>query len=43
MACRDTDEVEIYRRDVETGLLTDTGRRIATSKPVCLVFREYPL
>ena len=42
VACRDTNEVEIYERDSDTGLLTDTGKRIATPKPVCLVFREYP-
>lgn len=34
VACRDSNEIEIYRRDKKTGLLTDTGRRIAVEKPV---------
>ena len=36
VACRDTDQVEVYERDAESGLLHDTGQRIAMSKPVCL-------
>lgn len=38
VACRDTDEIRIYRRDFKTGLLRDTGRSIRMSKPVCLKF-----
>ena len=38
VACRDTDEIQIFARDASTGLLTDTGRRIKTTKPVCLNF-----
>lgn len=38
VACRDSNEVQIYRRDSSTGLLQDTGRRIAISQPVCLQF-----
>ncbi len=38
VACRDTDEIQIFARDASTGLLTDTGRRIKTTKPVCLKF-----
>ena len=34
VACRDTDQVEIYARDKKTGRLQDTGRRIQLSKPV---------
>ena len=34
VACRDSNEIEIYARDEQTGLLTDTGRRIQTPKPV---------
>ena len=34
VACRDSNEIEIYARDQKTGLLTDTGRRIQTPKPV---------
>lgn len=37
-ACRDTDEVQIFTRDTESGLLTDTGQRISMEKPVCLQF-----
>ncbi len=33
-----TDEVVVFARDVETGLLNDTGNRIAVGAPVCLVF-----
>lgn len=34
VACRDTDEVEIYARDKKSGSLQDTGRRIQVPKPV---------
>ena len=34
VACRDTDEIEIYSRDKKTGALKDTGRRIEVPKPV---------
>lgn len=33
-----TDEVVVFARNVETGLLNDTGHRIAVGAPVCLVF-----
>lgn len=36
VACRDTNQIEIYARDASTGLLTDTGRRIDMPKPVVL-------
>ena len=36
VACRDSNVVEIYERDIETGLLKDTGKKIEMSKPVCL-------
>ncbi len=36
VACRDTNQVEIYRRDESTGLLQDTGERINVRQPVCL-------
>jgi 6-phosphogluconolactonase len=29
-------EVVIFKRDLKTGLLTDTGKRISVGKPVCL-------
>ena len=38
VACRDTDEVQIFIRNSETGLLTNIGKRIQMSKPVCLQF-----
>jgi len=38
VANQDTDEVVVFARDTETGILTDTGRRIAVPAPVCLVF-----
>lgn len=36
VACRDTDEIEVYHRDDTTGLLEDTHKRISMNKPVCL-------
>lgn len=41
VACRDTDEIQIYTRNEETGLLEDTGKRIEMSKPVCVKFLPY--
>lgn len=38
VACRDYDMIQIFARDAETGLLTDTGKTILMSKPVCLQF-----
>lgn len=38
VACRDTNEIQIFARDAETGLLQDTGEKIEMSKPVCLKF-----
>lgn len=38
VACRDDRRVEIYERDTATGLLTDTGRRIEATAPVCVQF-----
>ena len=38
VACRDSNVVQIFRRDAGTGLLEDTGKKIETSKPVCLKF-----
>lgn len=33
-----TDNIVIFRRDIKTGLLTDTGKRINVGAPVCLLF-----
>ncbi len=37
-ACRDSDSVEVYSIDKETGLPERTGESLSLSKPVCLVF-----
>ena len=36
--CRDSDRIQIFRRDLTTGLLSDTHREIRVSKPVCVQF-----
>ena len=36
VACRDTNEIQVFARDTENGLLQDTGKTIHTDKPVCL-------
>lgn len=33
-----TDEIVVFARDAKKGLLTDTGKRIKASKPVCILF-----
>ncbi len=38
VANQNTDEVVVFARDANTGLLEDTGNRIAVGAPVCLVF-----
>lgn len=38
VACRDSDIVQIFSRDKETGLLKDTGKSIASKRPVCVQF-----
>lgn len=40
VACRDDNVVQIFARDAETGLLTDTGKKIEMPKPVCLQWVE---
>ncbi len=39
-ANRDSDNIQIFERDLQTGLLTNTGREVRLSMPVCLVWRE---
>lgn len=41
VACRDSNDVEIFERNISTGLLTDTGKRISMSKPVCAFLKKY--
>ncbi len=36
VANQDTDDVIIFKRNVKTGLLTDTGKKIEVGNPVCL-------
>ena len=36
--CRDSNKIQVFRRDVNTGLLTDTHQDILLSKPVCVQF-----
>jgi 6-phosphogluconolactonase len=36
VANQESDEVVIFKRNKQTGLLTDTGKRINVGKPVCL-------
>lgn len=38
VACRDSNTIQVFERNKETGLLKDTGKTIETSKPVCLKF-----
>ena len=33
---QNSDEIVIFKRDIETGLLSDTHNRISVGKPVCL-------
>lgn len=41
VACRDSNQIQVFSINKETGLLTDTGKKIITSKPVCLKFTVY--
>ncbi|HEX7904943.1 MAG TPA: lactonase family protein [Chitinophagaceae bacterium] len=36
VANQNSDEIVIFKRNKQTGLLTDTGKRIPVSKPVCI-------
>ena len=38
VANRDSDNIQIFERNMESGLLTDTGKEIKLSMPVCLKF-----
>lgn len=37
-ACRDSNVIQVFKRDRQTGFLHDTEQDIHTSKPVCLLF-----
>jgi len=43
VANQNTDEVVVFERDADTGLLTDTEKRISVESPVCLVFVSFLL
>ena len=36
--CRDSDKIQVFRRDMQTGLLTDIHKDIPVSKVVCVQF-----
>ena len=38
--CRDSDKIQVFRRDAQTGLLTDTRQDITVSQAVCVQFVE---
>ena len=40
VANRDSDNIQVFKRDLKTGLLTDTHQDIKVSMPVCLKFAE---
>lgn len=38
VACRDSGYIQIFERDAQSGLLSDTGRTIILDRPVCIDF-----
>jgi len=36
--CRDSDKIQVFRRDMQTGMLTDTHKDIRVSRAVCVQF-----
>ena len=42
VACRFSNEIQIYQIDEATGLLKDTGKRVKTPEPTCLKFITRP-
>lgn len=38
VACRDSNVIQVYERNVDTGLLTDIHKDIKVDKPVCIKF-----
>ena len=38
VACRDSNKTQVFKRDTDTGLLSDTSQDILLNKPVCLKF-----
>ena len=42
VACRDSNVIEVYKRDANTGMLTSTMHDIKMGKPVCIQFAPIP-
>lgn len=40
VACRDSNVIEVYRRNLNTGKLTNTKQNIKLGKPVCIQFTD---
>ncbi|KAA6338125.1 6-phosphogluconolactonase [termite gut metagenome] len=40
VACRNSNTIQLFERDKDTGLLTDTERNIAIDKPMCIMFAK---
>ena len=40
VACRDSHAIQIFERDIESGLLKPTGKEIELNKPVCIQFAQ---
>ena len=38
--CRDSNKIQVFRRDLKTGLLTDMNKDILVSRAVCVQFLE---
>ncbi len=38
VACRDSNVIQVYRRNRKTGMLDNTGKNISLGKPVCVQF-----
>ena len=36
--CRDSNKIQVFRRDKKTGMLSDTGKDIPVSRAVCVQF-----
>lgn len=41
VACRDSNTIQVFKRNLKTGLLTDTKKNINLDKPVCIKFVGY--
>jgi len=37
VACKNENHIEIYKRNIKTGLPEDTGKRIPVDQPVCIL------